>query len=383
MTTDGRPLLFYSAWPLGYHNTEAARKASGLVERGYDVTYVAGVGTRNPSPASLGKLVDRVGAKLRDRHPAAVGGIRLSSVLVAPPRQMNPVRTLNARWLERQLRRAMPSWSDAVAWIRWPTPELVDALPRLAPAVTVYECVDAHHHSPGIRGRWAVIHEAAERDLVRQADLVVVPGEVLAARFREWGADVRVLPHGVDPMDGPLARKTGHPPVVGFVGTLDYRLDVPLLRTIAAARPEWRFRLIGPVQEGFDPSDLAALPNVTIEPPVPHGRLGSVLTGFDVGMMPYADTPNYQAMTPVKTLELMAAGCPAVARPSPALVPYAELMYLADTADDFLAALDRALAEDSPERIQRRRSVAASNSWERRMDEVATMLREVLTPGAA
>jgi glycosyltransferase involved in cell wall biosynthesis len=270
-----------------------------------------------------------------------------------------------------------------VAWIRWPTPELVDALPRLAPAATVYECVDAYHHTPGIRGRWAAVHEAAERDLVRRADLVVVPGEVLAARFREWGADVRVLPHGVDPMDAPPARTTAHPPVVGFVGTLDYRLDLPLLRMVATARPEWRIRLIGPVQEGFDPSALAGLPNVTVEPAVPHARLGQVLTGFDVGMMPYADSPVYRAMTPVKTLELMAAGCPAVARPSPALAPYADLMYLAGAAEDFLAALERALAEDSPERAARRRAVAAENSWDHRMDEVATMLGDVLATRTA
>jgi glycosyltransferase involved in cell wall biosynthesis len=272
----------------------------------------------------------------------------------------------------------VPRWEDAVAWVRWPTPELVDFLVRRPPAAVVYECVDAYHHTPGITGRWAAVHEQAERALVARAGAVVVPGEVLAERFRSWGAEVRVLPHGVELFPQRASRTRSDRPVIGFVGTLDYRIDVEVVRHIARSRPDWRLRFIGPVQEGFSPIAFADLANVTVEPPVPNGRLGEVLAGFSAGLMPYRSSPVYRAMTPVKTLELLAAGLPAVARPSPALEPYGDQLYLATTPEAFVTQLERALVEDSPERARRRRDTADANTWEHRLVEVRAIVAELL-----
>jgi UDP-galactopyranose mutase len=378
----GRPLLFYSAWPLGYHNPEAERKALGFARGGYDVVYVAGIGLRNPRLSNVTKLTDRVGRRLRTGpgRGAAAGRPELSaaSVLVAPPRQWAAMRRLNDAWLARQLQRVIAEWSTAVAWVRWPTPELVDALRRLRPAATVYECVDPYHLSPGMVGPWPGIHEAAERALVNQAAVVVVPGEALAERFRARGADVRVVPHGVDLV--PWRARNGHGDrrVVGFAGTLDYRLDGDVLRAVAEAHPDWELRLIGPVQEGFPLRAVAGLGNVTVLPPVPHPRLGPVLADFDAGILPYRDTDLYRFMAPLKNLELLAAGRPAVARLCPAVAPYADVVYLADTPGDFVAQLERALAEDSPARAAARRRRAEAATWDRTIEALLHILEEVL-----
>jgi glycosyltransferase involved in cell wall biosynthesis len=405
----GRPILFYSAWPLGYHNLEAERKAQTLAQAGYSVTYVAGVGIRNPSVSNLPKLFDRTTRALLARWPGAdrkthgsppprsdpsddsedLGSptarnsqtLREGAVAVAPPRQYEAMRRLNSAWLTRQLRRQVSPWDEALAWIRWPTPELVDALPRLRPARVLYEAVDAYEATPGIVGPWVAILARYERRLVELADVVVVPGERLAERYRSWGATVRVIPHGVD-----LGHWSGRSPtasepvVVGFVGTLDSRLDIDVLRAIAGAHPEWRVRLIGPMQDGFSAGALADLANVTIEPPVAADTVPLVLGGFDLGVMPYLDHPNTTHMTPVKNLEYMAAGVPAVARRVPALEPYGELLYFASSPDEFVREAERALAEQSAERIAARRALAEGHGWPRRLDEV-TALADELTGG--
>jgi len=373
-------LLFYSAWPLGYHNPEAERKARALAAAGYDVVYVAGVGIRNPRPRTLAKAGDRLLRGLRRRGsagpaPGAVGaGLREASVLVVPPRQLAPVRALNAGWMARRLRAA--AGEGAVAWVRWPTPELVDALPRLRPRAVVYECVDGYHDSPGITGRWAARHEAAERRLVALADAVVVPGEHLADRFRPRHGRVVVVPHGVDLARFPFAppRTDRRDPVVGFVGTLDYKLDLGFLRHAAERRPGWRIRLIGPIQEGFDPAALADLPNVTVEPPIPYDRVGPAIASFDASMMPYYDAPMYAASDPLKNLEIMAVGRPAVARPTRALEPYADLLELASTPEEFLAGLDRALASDSLALARFRRARAQQAGWDHRLSDVLELV---------
>jgi glycosyltransferase involved in cell wall biosynthesis len=381
-------MLFYSDWPLGYHNQEAERKARAFARDGYDVVYVAGVGVRNPRLSSAAKVLDRVSRKVRDRAPAAAPsaaaaepaeGLRSAGLLVAPPRQVPAVRRANVRWVERQMRAAIGDWPRAVAWIRHATPELVDALDALAPAVTIYESVDAHHVTPGMTGIWRESFERAERALVERADAVVVTSRSLAPRFEAWGADVRFITHGVDLFPfSPGRTRARDELVAGFVGVLDIRLDQAVLRHIASQRPGWRLRLVGPVENGFDPAAYSDLPNVSIEAPIPHSEVGARLAEFDVGLMAYADLPVYQHMSPLKNLELLAAGKPAVARPTPALEPYGDMVRFAETPEEFVTQLEQAVAEDSPERAAARRARAEANTWDSRIAELEALLDEVL-----
>jgi hypothetical protein len=74
-------------------------------------------------------------------------------------------------------------------------------------------------------------------------------------------------------------------------------------------------------------------------------------------------------------------GRPAVARPTRALEPYADLVYFARTPAEFVAQLDRALTEDSERLAGLRRERAEAHSWERRMHDLTGML-DALNVGA-
>lgn len=382
-------LLLYGGYPLGYHNTESERKALAFQAAGYRVLYAPGVGIRDPRLSRLPKVITFATERLRpSRLPAQRGESSLVShpLLVVPPRRVALVRRFNDAWLERQIRRFLPDPAAAVFWVRYPSPEFVDLLPRLHPHVLVYECADAMHLTPGIEGPWERVYERAERELVERCDVVVVPHAGLAERFVNWGADVRVVAHGVDLFPiGPRPRPGGGPTVVGFVGTLDRRIDLDIIRAIAEAEPTWQIRLVGPVAEGFAPSRLADLPNVSIEPAVAYERLGEVLSGFDLGLMPYFDHPMYRGMSPVKNLELLAAGVPAVARPAPALEPYRDIVRMANSPEEFVAQLRLALATDSPEAARHRRAVAEKHTWGMNHAALLALVREFENPqpGAA
>lgn len=363
-----RELLFYGGYPVGYHNVESEHKALAFQAAGMDVVYTTGVGLRDPRLSSLGKAGRLLSAKLArsgGQEAPASGALHEVPLVVSPPRAVRPMPALNARWLERQLRRSLRQPEEAVFWIRYPSPELVVALERLSPLVTVYECLDAMHESPGTVGRWRERFDTAERALAARADVVVVPQDGLAARFRAWGANVRVLPHGVDLFPSTHAPRPGREAdaVLGFVGTLDYRLDLEILRTIALARPDWTLRLHGPLSEGFDRERLQDLDNVSVEGPVPYEELGATLSSFDAGILPYFDDPFYRGMSPVKNLELLAVGTPIVARPSPALEPFADFVRFASSPEAFVNELDAALATDSLEQVQARRRRAGEQTW--------------------
>jgi glycosyltransferase involved in cell wall biosynthesis len=369
------PLLFYSEFPLRYHNVEAERKALALQQAGYDVLYVTGPLVRNPRPSDLGRLLRRLrpGPKL-DVGSEAADALRGRSLLLLPPRHVPGVRTLNAALVARQLRPHCRG-ERPVAWVRWPTPEVVDALPRLDPVAVVYECVDAYWETSGVTGGNRELYARSERRLLALADAVVAPSEPLVDRFRAWHDNVHLIPHGVDlPGSGDhRPPRNGRPVTLGFVGTLDYRLMVPVLRRLAEARPAWRLRLIGPVQEGFDPRAFADLDNVRVEPPVPVANVADVLSTFDVGLMPY-EHASYPWSCAVKNLELFSVGTPAVATPSRSLLRFEDLLYFARTPDEFVEQVERALVEDSPELAERRREAAAANRWDDRLREVVDLV---------
>ena len=371
------PLLFTNDWPLGYVNQEAERKARAFARAGYDVTWMTAAGIRNPPLSRFSKVLSHAGRALRERGGPADApdpdGLRAATMLVAPPRQRARVHAANVAWVGRQVAAAVPGWPDAVAWLRHPTPELVGALERRRPAVVVYEVVDAHHEGPGTTGIWRRRLDGAERRLVALADLVVVTNPPLAPRFEGTGVRVELAEHGVDLFDWAPPDRDG-PVVLGFLGVLDGRLDLDVLRHVARARPAWRIRLVGPVQAGFDPASVADLPNVSVEPPVDHARIGEVLRTFTVGLLAYADTPMYAGMSPLKLLELLAAGRPVVVRPNASTAPLSPYVRFAATPEAFVAQVEEVLATDDDEQARARRAYAETRSWTATTDRLLALL---------
>ena len=363
--------MHYAPWPLDYPNVIPRREATAFAAAGYDTVYVAGIGIRNPRLSSARKAVDRLARVARGDRGTPAGAdleLRSAGVMVIPPRQVRPLRRLNARWMARQLQGIATPWADAVVWVWFPTPELVDALQRHRPAAVVYECYDALEFTPGMTGRWKGRMVEADHALARMADAVIATSQALADRYIAMGIPAQYMPPGVDPPSDDDVRRprAGRPVTAGFVGTLDHRLDIACIRALARHQPDWRVRLIGPVQESFRPRALADLPNVSVEPPIAHDRVRATLAEFDVGLMPYVLDDLLSFGTPVKNLEMMAVGLPAVATRLAALRAHAGLLYFGDTPDEFAQAAVRALAEDGPQRVAARRAVAREGSWPRR-----------------
>jgi glycosyltransferase involved in cell wall biosynthesis len=90
--------------------------------------------------------------------------------------------------------------------------------------------------------------------------------------------------------------------------------------------------------------------------------------GWDVAMLPFAHNSATEFISPTKTPEYLAAGCPVVSTSIRDVVrPYGErgMVSIADTADDFAAALRRALTPAGREAVARADALLATLSWER------------------
>ena len=264
-----------------------------------------------------------------------------------------------------------------------------DLAGRLGERATIAYLKDAGAAAGPLIGVPSSYLQACEDRALARAALVVTPSAELAAEARDrTAADILELAPGCDRQapalpDTAVAALLG--PRIGLVGTLNGRIDWPLLDALAHARPEWSLVLAGPRSRLTDPVALGVLarPNVHELGPVAHADLPRVLAAFDAAIVPYrtADPFNVRS-TPLKTLEFLAAGLAVVATPIPAHRRMAPAIRLADDAPQFAVALAQELDGDDRERRAARRRLAGANDWAQRCTVLDGALRRVWAAAA-
>lgn len=233
---------------------------------------------------------------------------------------------------------------------------------------------------------------AGERRSAAPADAIVVVTPELAARWQGRGYVTHLIPNGADPEtfasvdeSSPPADVGLPPPIAGFVGHINDRIDLALLEAVAERGRS--LLLVGPRSPthgsgtagdvGGRWSALIERPNVAWVGPKPFDALPSYLGAMDVGLVPYGDSPFNRSSFPMKTLEYLAAGRPVVATDLPATRWLAtDLIAVAGDPGGFADATDRWLLQPrTPAAMQARRAFAARHSWASR----ARALVDVIT----
>lgn len=207
--------------------------------------------------------------------------------------------------------------------------------------------------------------ESLEREVVRVADVTACTAKHRADELRaavpEAAAKVRHLPHGAPTASIPPAPQN-HPgpapvdvahlprPWVGYVGTLEDRVDWGLMDRVAATNPGASIVLVGrvgPAGEAdwqFDRRRCLARPNVHAVGWRDQSVIDRYNRAFDVGLIPYrVDHAFNVACCPTKVMDYMAAGRPVVATDLPECRLYGEVFDVVPSTE-FAGAVARRLA---------------------------------------
>jgi GT2 family glycosyltransferase len=166
-------------------------------------------------------------------------------------------------------------------------------------------------------------------------------------------------------------------PVVGYFGAIAGWFDVELMTLIARRRPQYTFVLLGGIFD-VDISELESLPNVRILGQRPYEEMPQYLYHFDVCLIPFKVNSITESTDPVKMYEYLSAGKAVVSVALSELEPFRDYLYLAHDREDFLVQLDRAVAEDNPEKVAERRRFAASNTWPQRYKSILNALEAAI-----
>jgi glycosyltransferase involved in cell wall biosynthesis len=272
---------------------------------------------------------------------------------------------------------------DFVLWFY--TPMAMDFAAHLEPLATVFDCMDelsAFKFAPP-----ELIEN--ERKLLEKADVVFTGGQSLFEAKKDKHANVYPFPSSIDVAHFNQARNIENEPAderdiphprFGFCGVIDERMDIGLLGKMAELRPDWHFVMIGPVVKIAE-EDLPRAANIHYLGGKDYKELPAYLAGWDVALMPFAMNESTKYISPTKTPEYLAAGLPVVSTPIRDVVrPYGDrgLVHIASTAEEFVAACEKALQDDTSARLQTADEFLSHNSWDKTFGEMSRLIEEAI-----
>lgn len=386
------PVIWLSSEDWSAHSAQASFHITSELSSDREVLYCNSIGIRRPTltGSDLRKVLARLRRGLAGPRRVADRLWVLSPVGI-PASLGRIASSFNAAFVTWQIRDAtrrlgvpldeslfwtcFPAWSDIIRRLQVPRSKLV---------LHFFDRWEAYAHV----NRDRIL--GLRRELVANAGAIFAAGEALVDELRRDHPAVHHAVHGVqaeafsqqEAGEVPDGLQDVMTPIVGFFGTIDsIWLDFKLLNWLARVCSDISFLMIGQIGliESGDRPDfdgLRSLANVHFTGPVEHSHLPALGSLFDVGLLPFRDTPLTRSASPLKLLEYLALGVPVV---STVEQQYGDLRGFVDIAgsarERFHEALMAAVGGPVEDAAARRRA-AARRSWKAVVPRYLAHLRE-------
>ncbi|HIJ85297.1 MAG: glycosyl transferase, group 1 [Magnetococcales bacterium] len=272
-------------------------------------------------------------------------------------------------------------------WLQW-----------LNPSHVVYHVFDAYR----MMETWTPAKAAMEKRLIERADLITTSSQGMADTL-PWGGNHRahVLNNGADAHRFLAAEGCLCPedlavipsPRIGYVGSINPKLDLEMVLTLSHQRPEWHWVFIGPVyMDGLTPRDergrqhwqqCLARPNIHWLKRKTLEDMPAYLNHLDVHAICYLIARDQQGLKedwvvhgyPTKLHECLATGRPVVAAAQQVIVDdFQHVVCVARSSDEWEMAIAGALVGQGVGTVAERRAVALANTWDARVDQLEQWL---------
>ena len=292
------------------------------------------------------------------------------------------LRAINRFLLIAQLRLVM--WlCDMRQPIVWAAiPSAVDVVDHLGAKLLIYQVSDKYDANEDSVLSRNIIRQM-DHELKRRASVVMYSGRKLfeeatephryfleqavdfehfAAVSRDTAAEIASIPR----------------PVLGYLGYIDFMMNIPLIEEVARMRPEWHWVFIG----GKSNLVQISAPNVHFLGPKPYSEIPAFVNHFDVCVLPWTLEKAFTSYgSAIKVKEYLATGKPVVISP---LYEYADVpgIRVYKTTADFLAQVEDALQNDGDRKRELRQAAVRDCTWDVRTRQVAALITSLMDKGS-
>jgi glycosyltransferase involved in cell wall biosynthesis len=310
-------------------------------------------------------------------------------MLYTPPPVLpfgNVIRVINSfnQWWDGLFIRYQVSKLGFEKSILWTyMPNSADMAGKLKEDFLIYDCIDEHAEYGGFIKK-ETVHKM-EADLLMKSDLSFVTVQGLYDAKVQYNSNMHVIPNGANvelfmqcqEVSTIIAQEMAQipHPIVGFLGVIQPCIDLELLEKIAKAHPSWSVVLIGPISAGVSIDSLMKYQNVYYLGRKDPDELPSYMKAFDICLNAFKINNLTLNVSPLKFYEYLATGKPVVSVDMPGVREFSDIIYIGKEHEDYIKQIERALVEDSPERIQKRIQIAKQNSWEARTNQMLDIIQ--------
>lgn len=246
---------------------------------------------------------------------------------------------------------------------------------KLKSVCSIYHCVDDISESRYI-GKHGSLLEIA---MISRYDLTFTTSRKLHQYVSQFTADAYCLPNAADfnlfhavnekeYIPRPVELEHINTKVVGYIGSVDHRIDYAILHQIA--RTDCVVLLVGPTGVEFEKSGLNSYNNVISVGSKPLEELPYYVKFMDCGIIPFLCNKLTESIYPLKLNEYLAVGVPVVTTGfSEDLADFASVIEIVKSPVEFEEAIHRQISGDNSAKRLSRIEVARGNTWESRVQQ--------------
>ncbi|MCK5398823.1 hypothetical protein KAJ26_02270 [bacterium] len=246
---------------------------------------------------------------------------------------------------------------------------------QLSERSSVYDCVDEYSGMIGIDPNIAYL----EQELIKKVDAVAVTARGLYERKIPYNPNTHVI-HNVgnsslfdseriSTLPVPIELK-GMRNIIGFIGAVNFKIDIELLKYLLDNICDADFVFIGPVYD-FNSVPLRKYKNLHLLGSRPLNRLPGYANCFKVGIIPYLVNEYTKYVFPLKLFEFFSARIPVISTALPEIGYYQDIAYIESQKERFLATLRKLISGDiSQQRLEQGYRIASEYNWEWRSREL-------------
>jgi len=290
------------------------------------------------------------------------------------------VRNLNNKKMASSIKKALKAhgFHDFILWNSFNPIYLSSFKGQLHPKLSVYHSRDAI----GAINEYTRKHGvSSEIEAIGKYDLALASSTKLAKDLTNYSKkDVLLFANGgnielfsrawKEVIELPKDLANIPKPIIGYVGNICQRQDYALLEKIAQQNPDKSLVFIGPREDHLHTDiKMDRFPNVYFLGPKNLKILPDYLSFFDCAIIPFLRNDLTESIYPLKINEYLAAGQSVVTTNfSDDIASFKEVIWLANTHEEFLAYIKTAIENQSLAIKRKRFESAENNSWGNRIE---------------
>ena len=247
------------------------------------------------------------------------------------------------------------------------------------PKISIYDCTDAFFFRDAKKQSF---HDRLRRNMIMKSNISFFTSQAYLNEAREYSANCHYVPNGVDIKNFkkrrfavPNEMKGIKRPILGFVGSLDSRIDQNLIKEILIKEPDASLVFVGPLGESF--SRFENVDRVFMLGKRDYSEIPDFIKQFDVALIPYVPE-KAQAVYPVKLHEYLILGKPVVSTNINEVRQFSEVVHIANNRNVFIAKIKLALRERGKDKEEKRIQMALKNTWRHRFEKIDKELSRII-----